>query len=358
MGPLVGRLSPLSNERVLVTGMSGFKGSWLAVWLRLLGCDVVGLSLEPDTSPSLFDDCAIVSFATHYVVDLRDREAVFETVNKVRPTAVFHLAAQPLVLSSLEDPLKTFDTNVVGSLNLLEAVRRCPTARALVYVTSDKCYANDESGRPYAEDDALGGRDPYSASKAAAEIVFSSYVSSFLEQRDDFGAVSVRSGNVIGGGDWSPNRLLPDCIRALHSNGPVIVRSPQAVRPWQHVLDPLHGYLMLAADLLRNPRSRQGAWNFGPDPKSVHTVEDVVRSAITSWGHGQLVVDESAEEVREAHLLLLDSAKSRSSLGWEPLLHFSAAIDSTVRWYSDYLAGCNARELCEKDILKFMEGTL
>lgn len=355
MGPLVDRLQPLAGKRVLVTGMSGFKGSWLTVWLKMLGSDVVGLSLKPDTQPSLFTDCHIEEHSPHHVVDVRDRSLVIETIERVQPSVVFHLAAQPLVLRSYDDPIETFDTNVTGSLNVLEAVRKCSSVRVLVYVTSDKCYANDESGRPYVETDSLGGHDPYSASKAAAEVLFGAYWSSFYRHREEIGAVSVRSGNVIGGGDWSDNRLVPDCIRALNSDKSIILRSPGAVRPWQHVLDPLKGYLLLAADLINDPQSRVGAWNFGPDTESFHNVERVARQIVDIWGRGHVEVESNASLAHEASLLFLDSTKSRELLGWRPTYSFTEAIAATVEWYRARLTGISARALCEQEIRNYME---
>lgn len=288
MDSVVARLAPLRGQRILVTGQTGFKGSWLSIWLRELGAEVWGLSLAPATTPSLYELAGLKELFPHRTIDIRDRFSVLAALRDIEPAVVFHMAAQPLVLKSYEDPLETFDTNIVGSMNVLEAVRQTDSVRSLVYVTSDKCYRNDESGRPYSEVDALGGSDPYSASKAGAEIVFGSYVHSFLSRISHLGAVSVRSGNVIGGGDWSDKRLIPDCVRRLTAHEPVILRNPSSVRPWQHVLDPLAGYLMLAADLLVEPQGREGAWNFGPDSTSFRSVDYVASIAVAAWGSGRV----------------------------------------------------------------------
>ena len=350
MDSLVVRLAPLKGQRVLVTGQTGFKGSWLSIWLRELGAEVWGLSLTPTTDPSLYELAGLKELFPHRTIDIRDRHVVLSAVRDIEPAVVFHMAAQPLVLRSYENPLETFDTNIVGSINVLEAVRQTGSVRSLVYVTSDKCYRNDESGRPYSEMDALGGSDPYSASKAGAEIVFGSYMSSFLSRIGHLGAVSVRSGNVIGGGDWSENRLIPDCVRRLTAHEPVILRNPTSVRPWQHVLDPLAGYLMLAADLLVESKRHEGAWNFGPDPSSFRTVDDVASRAVKAWGSGSVEISSQSTTQHEAGLLMLDSTRARTELGWHPRLDFDAAVRRTMAWYREAAGGGNALELCIADI--------
>lgn len=355
MDSLVDRLSPLRGQRVLVTGMSGFKGSWLSLWLDVLGANVTGMSLPPTTTPSLFVDAEIGSPGKHHIVDIRDRTSVLDAMRMFRPTVVFHLAAQPLVLRSYLDPLETFDTNVTGSLNVLEAVRQTDSVQSLVYVTSDKCYSNDESGRPYRETDPLGGRDPYSASKAAAELLFSSYWESFLSDNSKLGAVSARSGNVIGGGDWADDRLVPDAIRSLVRGESITLRHPTAVRPWQHVLDPLKGYLMLAADLLRDSRLHQGPWNFGPNPDSFRTVQQVADKIVDVWGDGASRIELGHSGDHEAGLLLLDSTKARDQLGWIPSLSFDVAVEWTVHWYRSHNVRRQVRETCRRQILDYME---
>jgi CDP-glucose 4,6-dehydratase len=357
MGSLVERLAPLDGQRVLVTGLSGFKGSWLAIWLQRLGAEVFGASLPPDVKPSLFELAELDGLTEHVFMDIRSRNELIQLIADISPTVVFHLAAQPLVLQSYRDPVETFDTNVIGSLNVLEAVRQAPSVRSLVYVTSDKCYRNDESGRAYKESDPLGGRDPYSASKAAAEIVFSSYADSFFRDRSDLGSVSVRSGNVIGGGDWSADRLIPDFVRAMNIGQPLMVRSPDAVRPWQHVLDPLAGYLILAADLLRDPKSRSGSWNFGPDSSAFRTVRDVIDLAASSWGDNKFTIQLRQSDHHEAKLLMLDSTRARVDLGWEPRRDFLSAVTSAINWYRRAIEGADHLELCREDIDSYMEGS-
>lgn len=355
MDSVVARLAPLRGQKILVTGQTGFKGSWLSIWLRELGAEVWGLSLAPATTPSLYELAGLKKLFPHRTIDIRDRLSVLAALRDIKPAVVFHMAAQPLVLKSYEDPLETFDTNIMGSINVLEAVRQTDSVRSLVYVTSDKCYRNDESGHPYSEVDALGGSDPYSASKAGAEIVFGSYVHSFLSPIDRLGAVSVRSGNVIGGGDWSDKRLIPDCVRRLTAHEPVIIRNPSSVRPWQHVLDPLAGYLVLAADLLVDPKRREGAWNFGPDPISFRTVDEVASLAVAAWGSGHVEIVSEATAPPEAGLLMLDSRRARTEIGWRPRLDVDAAVRTTMSWYRKASGGGNALELCIADIQEYAE---
>lgn len=356
MDSLVERLAPLRDQRVLITGLSGFKGSWLAIYLRELGARVWGMSLMPDTNPSLYQLTLSDAGWDNRIIDIRHREDVSRCIQTLKPTVIFHLAAQPLVLRSYDDPTETFDTNIGGSVNVLEAVRMTPSVRAVVYVTSDKCYRNDESGRAYVESDPLGGHDPYSASKAAAEIVFDAYYSSFFSQAATLGAVSVRSGNVIGGGDWSADRIMPDCARALAAGEPIFVRRPKSVRPWQHVLDPLTGYIMLAADLVLDPKSRTGAWNFGPDPTSFRTVEDLTNLVVEVWGSGRIEQPPSETGKHEAGLLMLDSSRARKELGWAPLHRFEDAVRETVLWYQRYSGGGNPLELCVAEIRNYLGG--
>lgn len=354
MGSLVDRLAPLRDQRVLITGLPGFKGSWLAIYLRELGALVWGMSLDPVTVPSLFDLTQSSAGWKNNFIDIRNREDVKTCITNLKPTVIFHLAAQPLVRRSYDDPMETFDTNIGGSANVLEAVRSTPSVRAIVYVTSDKCYRNDETGRAYVESDALGGHDPYSASKAAAEIVFEAYCSSFFSHLDTLGAVSVRSGNVIGGGDWSADRIVPDCARSLSGDRPIVVRHPRSVRPWQHVLDPLTGYLMLAADLVTNPSSRSGAWNFGPNQGSFRTVEDLTNLVLKVWGSGQAVHSPATSEKHEAGLLMLDSSRAEFELVWKPRYGFEEAVKNTVLWYQRYSNGEDPLGLCVAEIRDYM----
>ncbi|MEI6727308.1 MAG: CDP-glucose 4,6-dehydratase, partial [Actinomycetes bacterium] len=277
-----------SGRRVFVTGHTGFKRSWLASWLVDLGADVTGYALAPPTAPSLFDALGLDQRLSHVQADVRDQGRLVAEMAAARPSVVFHLAAQPLVRLGYAEPRETFETNVMGTVNVLEAARVCESAAAVVIVTSDKCYDNPEDGRPFREADAMGGRDPYSASKGCAELVAAAYRASFFGSDPSVSVATVRAGNVIGGGDWAPDRILPDCVRALTAGGPVLVRSPDAVRPWQHVLEPLSGYLQLGARMTgRDGRGYEGAWNFGPDAADgARQVRWVVERFLEEWGAG------------------------------------------------------------------------
>ncbi|HLZ19325.1 MAG TPA: CDP-glucose 4,6-dehydratase [Smithellaceae bacterium] len=325
------------GKSVLVTGDTGFKGSWLALWLSGLGASVTGLALPASTRPSHFDLAGLDHLMHHIDADVRDEEAVRQAFEISRPEIVFHLAAQALVRDSYDDPKATFDTNIGGTVNVLEAIRHCSTVRAAVVVTSDKCYDNKEWIWGYRENDSLGGHDPYSASKGAAEIVCAAYRRSYFGtggMGPRLGLATARAGNVIGGGDWARDRIIPDCIRALSQNEPIIIRNPQSTRPWQHVLDPLHGYLMLAAYLWNAMDDAAGAWNFGPRASDQITVLELARRFVTGWGTGHIQTSpESGTGKHEAHLLHLNTDKAAFELQWAPVLDSSAAIDWTVQWY-------------------------
>ena len=323
----------LRGQRVLVTGSTGFKGSWLCIWLLEIGADVTGLALRPHTTPSLFDQVELGRRIDQRYVDVRDFHAVMETVVSADPAVVFHLAAQPTVLRGHREPKLTLDTNVGGTTNILEAVRKSECVGALVVVTSDKCYRNVEWVWGYRENDALGGHDPYSASKAGAELVYETYNESFFRPGDRVFAASARAGNVIGGGDWSEDRIVPDCIRALLRDEPIPIRNPTATRPWQHVLDPLHGYLMLADRLLQRDAGAVGSWNFGPKLPANVTVLQVAEQLVSRWGKGTITTDASVNAVRESNILALDSTKAMHALGWYPRWKTSNAINETADWY-------------------------
>lgn len=343
------------GARVLVTGDTGFKGAWLCAWLLELKADVTGFALPPEGDNSLFTALDLETRIHHVDGDLRDLEPLQRLIDDVRPDIVFHLAAQSLVLRGYLDPKRTFDTNIGGSVNVLEAVRGCDAVRALVYVTSDKCYRNREWMWGYRENDALGGADPYSASKAAAEIVFEAYVQSFLAARDDFGAASVRAGNVIGGGDWADDRIVPDCIRAISSNRPLSLRNPDSVRPWQHVLEPLAGYLNVAAALLEDPAAITGAWNFGPEASDMRTVRALAERVVSAWGSGSIEIEPDTGAPHETSVLYLNSDKARNVLGWQPRWTFERAVDETVRWYRDVGSGGRAADISREQLSSYME---
>lgn len=314
------------NRRVLVTGHTGFKGSWLSLWLQELGAHVTGLALTPNTEPNHWDllDLDI----EQHVVDIGDQDAVSAAVKKANPEIVFHLAAQPLVRYSYNAPVETWKTNIMGSVHLLEACRAVPDLQAIVFVTTDKCYENKESSKGYTEKDRLGGHDPYSASKASAEFVASSYRDSFFKGKPLI--ASARAGNVIGGGDWATDRIVPDLARAQASGEKLVVRSPNAVRPWQHVLEPLSGYLQLGQKLLEQKNEFQGAWNFGPDEKDVMSV-----GALLDRMKAEYVV-QSNNDLHETKILMVDSAKAHKQLQWKPVLSIDEQIRMTADWYSAF----------------------
>jgi CDP-glucose 4,6-dehydratase len=341
------------NKKVFITGHTGFKGSWLAFLLSEIGADVTGFALPPTTSVNHFDLLGLDNKIRHVVGDIRDAELLNRILNECQPEYVFHLAAQALVRPSYDDPAATFSTNVIGSVNLLDAVRRCASVRSLVYITSDKCYENVEWIWGYRENDQLGGRDPYSASKAAAEIVFSSYARSFFEHRPSLGAATTRAGNVIGGGDWAVDRIIPDCIRAIDSGEPIRLRNPGATRPWQHVLEPLAGYLMLAARLYEEPKRWAGSWNFGPSTHEVRTVQNVAEVIIGHLGRGSIEIVESQTQVHEARLLQLNCDKAHQLLGWYPRWHAEQTLEATALWYKIIMNGGNAEQITRAQIHEF-----
>lgn len=323
------------NRRVLVTGHTGFKGTWLAQWLVEMGAYVTGIALAPETEPSHWALLSPAIMSAH-IQDVRDGQAVSRLISEAAPEIVFHLAAQPLVRRSYRDPHETWSVNVMGTLNVLEACRQTSSVRAVVVVTTDKCYENFEIERGYREDDKLGGHDPYSASKAAAELVSASYRKSFFEKEGQILLATARAGNVIGGGDWSEDRLIPDLVRATSARRPLVIRSPRATRPWQHVLEPLSGYLLLGQKLLEGEAFAAQAWNFGPDDAANQTVEKVLGDLRGYW---QDIAWEVHEDVmlHEARLLHLDSTKARQNLGWQPQWSLAQCLEKTAVWYRAFL---------------------
>jgi CDP-glucose 4,6-dehydratase len=329
------------GRRVLVTGHTGFKGSWLSLWLHALGAEVTGFALPPPGEPSLFAAARIGDLIEHHEGDVRDLTAVRAVVEASRPEAIFHLAAQPLVRLSYREPVETYATNVMGTVHLLEAARRAPDVKAIVCVTSDKCYQNREWIWPYRESDPMGGHDPYSSSKACAELVAAAYRSSFLAQGPAL--ATVRAGNVIGGGDWATDRLIPDLIRAFETGAAPLIRSPDAVRPWQHVLEALGGYLRIAERLLAGERQFADAWNFGPADDDAQPVSWIVERMRAAWGDAPRPATDHAPRVHEAGLLRLDCSKARTALGWRPALNLDQALDWIVAWHKAVGRGEDAR---------------
>lgn len=342
------------GKRVLVTGHTGFKGAWLAYWLRRMGASVTGLALAPQRAPNLHDLLGAGAAAGHRVCDIRDAAATAAVTATARPEIVFHLAAQALVRHGYREPLETFHINVQGTANVLEAVRLAGSARAVVVVTTDKVYSNLEQPFPYRESDALGGHDPYSASKAAAEIIVASYREAFLSELG-VAVASARAGNVIGGGDWSDDRLIPDAVRAWTAGQPLAIRRPNAVRPWQHVLEPLAGYLRLAEHLWRDP-AHAGAYNFGPDTHEAATVEHVIRLARETYGSGAIAWGDGTEGPHEAGWLALEVAKARNVLGVRPRWPLAEGVLRTMDWYRQLATGASAAALCGADIDAFESG--
>jgi CDP-glucose 4,6-dehydratase len=339
------------GKRVLLTGHSGFKGAWLTLWLKRLGAEVTGVSLPPLTTPNLFVEADIGGLCDSHFVDIRDSAAIAELVAATQPEIVFHLAAQPLVRASYREPRVTIETNVMGTTHILEALRGLDSVRAAVMVTTDKVYRDMQSPEPYREDDALGGHDPYSASKAACELVIECYRKSFLAAQG-VAIASARAGNVIGGGDWSEDRLIPDAVRAWQRGETLDVRRPQAVRPWQHVLEPLAGYLTLAQQLwLRTAPA--GAYNFGPAVGEAVAVRDLIELAHTVYGGGEVRYGAGNDGPHEAVWLALDAAKAESVLGVSPAWTLIEAVKRTMRWYRAHNGGADARALCAADIAEF-----
>ena len=349
------------GRRVFLTGHTGFKGSWLAVWLDRLGADVFGFALAPPTVPSLFEVAKIQTLLrSSTVADIRDFEAAERAIRAAEPDIVIHMAAQSLVRPSYAAPLETFSTNVMGTAHVLEAARRCPGIRVVVVVSSDKCYQNAGERRPYRETDAMGGHDPYSASKGCVELLTASYAHSFFNLDETEGdtapvVASVRAGNVIGGGDWSVDRIVPDFFRSIAAGKALLVRNPEAVRPWQHVLEPLGGYLLLAERIAEGGRAFCGGWNFGPDDASCRPVAAVVERLVSLWGNGARWQHEAGQpHQREAAYLSLDSEKARRELGWRPRWSLDEALERTVAWAKAYAAGADMGNVCRAEIERYM----
>ena len=340
------------GKRVLITGHTGFKGGWLTIWLKRMGCKVTGLSLSPATQPALFELANISELCENYFCDIRDVHKLKSVFDQAKPEIVFHLAAQALVRESYKDPLETFSTNTMGTVNVLEAIRHCTSVKAAVMVTTDKVYRNLERLEPYKEQDGLGGHDPYSASKAACEMIIDSYSKSYMTAQG-INIASARAGNVIGGGDWAADRLIPDAIRAWCGKRSLDLRNPGSIRPWQHVLEPVRAYIILAQQLAFNPE-KACAYNFGPDFAEAASVRQVIESAQRTWGdHATVHWGQSEPLLHEAGILRLDTSKSQNELGIRPVWDINQAVEKTVVWYKKQILGADTLNLCDSDINDF-----
>ena len=346
------------GKKVLVTGHTGFKGSWLSIWLRELGAEVIGYSLDPYTEKDNF----VLSHLSEKIVDIRgdirDRKHLREVFHKYQPEIVFHLAAQPLVRLSYDIPVETYETNLTGTINILEEIRNCGNTKIGIMITTDKCYENKEQIWGYRENEAFGGYDPYSSSKGACEIAIQSWRNSFFNPKDyekhGKSIASVRAGNVIGGGDWAKDRIVPDCIRALEEGKDIEIRSPKSIRPWEHVLEPLSGYLLLGQKMMEDPIKYCGGWNFGPNLDAIVNVWEVAEKIVKNYGKGNLKDTSNSNALHEAKLLLLDITKSRFELGWKPTLTIDKSIELTTEWYKRYVNE-DVYKLCVEQINKFSE---
>jgi len=348
-------LQTLKGRRVLVIGHTGFKGSWLSYLLAQSGAKVFGIGLPAQSNPAHYELLRLADAIDSTMCDIRNLDELSKQFRRIRPDVVFHLAAQAFVRTSYSDPYLTFSTNVFGSTNILECFRQTTSIEALVYVTSDKCYRNKEKQQGYVETDELGGIDPYSLSKAAAEMVYSGYVNSVLKDLPERYVASARAGNVIGGGDWSPDRLVPDCVRALQNSETIEIRYPGATRPWQHVLEPLSGYVRLAVGLLNREIQSGESWNFGPPEDSVNTVQEVADFISQRWKSGTLIhVSSPPSGMHEAGLLQLNSTKALRDLGWRTRWDFETTLSKTTDWYRSYYNGSDARDLTSGDIRAYL----
>jgi CDP-glucose 4,6-dehydratase len=350
------------DKKVFITGHTGFKGAWLYMWLSQLGANVTGYSLAPPTSPNLYDICKLSQTPQSIIGDIRNKQLLKEAILLAKPDIIFHLAAQPLVRDSYRMPVETYETNVMGTVNLFDAVREAIALgnkiKAIVNVTTDKCYENKEWEWGYRENDSLGGYDPYSNSKACSELVTSSFRNAFFPSKDydrhGLAIATARAGNVIGGGDWSDERLIPDCIRSLILKEPIIIRNPYAIRPWQHVLEPLSGYLILAQKLYQSGTIFDGAWNFGPQDKDCRTVSYIVEQLCKKWkNYTNLTLIQGTKELHEAQLLKLDCSKAITKLGWKPRWDINTAIDKIVEWTETYLANGDVYNVCMTQITEY-----
>lgn len=344
------------GKRVFLTGHTGFKGSWLSLWLQSMGAHVQGYALPPPTQPALFEEANVAQGMLSTVGDVRDLSHLTEAMRRFAPEIVLHMAAQPLVRLSYAQPVDTYATNVMGTVHLLEAARLTDSVRVVLNVTTDKCYENQEWHWGYREDEPMGGHDPYSNSKGCSELVTSAYRRSFMAERG-IALASARAGNVMGGGDWAQDRLVPDILRALEKQQAVLIRNPHAIRPWQHVLEPLSGYLCLAQHLSASGQAFAQAWNFGPRDEDAQPVQWIVQRMTQAWSQGATWQVAQGDHPHEAHFLKLDISKARAELGWQPRWSLDTALQKITEWHQAWLAGRNVRELCLSQIAQYQEST-
>ncbi len=344
------------GKRVFLTGHTGFKGSWLSLWLQSMGAHVQGYALPPPTQPALFEEAKVAQGMLSTVGDVRDLSHLTEAMRRFAPEIVLHMAAQPLVRLSYAQPVDTYATNVMGTVHLLEAARLTDSVRVVLNVTTDKCYENQEWHWGYREDEPMGGHDPYSNSKGCSELVTSAYRRSFMAERG-IALASARAGNVMGGGDWAQDRLVPDILRALEKQQAVLIRNPHAIRPWQHVLEPLSGYLCLAQHLSASGQAFAQAWNFGPRDEDAQPVQWIVQRMTQAWSQGATWQVAQGDHPHEAHFLKLDISKARAELGWQPRWSLDTALQKITEWHQAWLAGRNVRELCLSQIAQYQEST-
>ncbi|WP_239970549.1 CDP-glucose 4,6-dehydratase [Confluentibacter citreus] len=338
------------EKKVFLTGHTGFKGSWLSLWLQSMGANVKGFSLNPPTEPSLFIEANVAEDMESVIGDIRDLKTLKESMTSFNPDILIHMAAQPLVRLSYIEPVDTYSTNVMGTVNVLESARSCSNLKAILSVTTDKCYENKEWVWGYRENEPLGGHDPYSSSKACAELVTAAYRQSFFHTNETASLASARAGNVIGGGDWAEDRLIPDILRAFEKSKPVIIRNPLSTRPWQHVLEPLSGYLVLAQNLYSNGNSFAGAWNFGPKEEDCKPVNWILDKMVVNWGGNVRWELDKNNNPHEAGFLKLDCSKAAYQLKWNPKWNLEHTLNLIVNWHQDWKAGKNMRNVCLKEI--------
>ena len=352
----IGKVNPnfWKGKRVFLTGHTGFKGSWLSLWLQLMGAEVKGFSLTPPTTPSLFAEANVAQQMQSEIGDIRDFSKLSESIRSFNPDVLLHLAAQPLVRLSYKEPIETYSTNVMGTVNVLEASRYASHLKAIVVITTDKCYENREWEWGYRENEPMGGHDPYSNSKGCAELVVSAYRRSFFHTNDTAAVASARAGNVIGGGDWAEDRLIPDILRAFEKQQPVIIRNPLSTRPWQHVLEPLSGYLVLAQQLYNQGNAFAEGWNFGPKDDDCQTVQWILDKMVYFWGEGAHYQIDNSEQPHEANFLKLDCSKAASRLKWHPQWRLEQTLEQIIQWHRAWLQGEEMQTHCLREIKEYM----